>query len=155
MPRHPLARLGLFILCALASIQLAGCTAIGFGVGALVDMSNGKGGADRLSTVATGTTVTIWLRDGRVVHGQFQGSADSLSENPPPPAPGGGKQSATPLRAVLLLGTSQGTQQIPVQNVSRVSVPVARGKLIGFLSGLGVDVLLLLVIRAATAEWPG
>ena len=40
---------------------------------------------------------------------------------------------------VLLLGTSHGIQQIPIQDMNRVSVSVVRGKVIGLVSGLTVD----------------
>ena len=66
--------------------------------------------------------------------------------------PNGGEQSVAPLRAVLLLGTFHGIQQIPIQNVRRVSVPVARGKVIGLLTGLSADTLMLLLFLAALSQ---
>ena len=142
MPQHRLAPLALTSLIALASIQLSGCTAIGFGIGALVDAPNGKGPPGRLTGVSTGTLVTLSLHDGRKLQGRVLGSTDSLSEVPPPVPPSGGRLEA-PLRAVLLLGTSDGVQQIPIENVKRVSVPDARGKAIGVLSGLALDVIFI------------
>lgn len=152
MPRHRLALLALVVRSAFTTIQLSGCTAIGFGVGAAVDQSRGKGTADRLSKVYTGTRATLWLRDGRKLQGRVLGSSDSLSETPPDLQPNLGKQPMAPLRAVLLLDTGQGIQQIPIQDVQRVTVPDARGKFIGVLGGLLLDIFIL---RGATAEWPG
>jgi hypothetical protein len=152
MPRHRLISLALVILWALTSIQLTGCTAIGFGVGALADMSSGKRSADRLVTVHTGTRVTLWLRDGRKLHGQYMGSRDSLSESPALERPIGGERSMARPGTVLLLGTSHGIEQIPIQDVSRVSVPVARGKVIGLVSGLAVDGVLLVLFFLALSQ---
>jgi len=151
MPRHRLAPLVLVLLCALTSIQVTGCTAIGFGIGSLTDMSSGKRTPDRLAAVQTGTRITLWLRDGRKLHGRFLGSSDSLSENPSPTRPNGREASMAPLGAVLLIGTRHGIQQVPIQNVRRVSVPVARGKLIGLLGGLSVDLLMILLFAAELA----
>ena len=152
MPRHRIFSLALLILWTLATIQITGCAAIGFGVGTLVDMSNGKGPANRLATVHTGRRVTLWLRDGRRLHGQFLGSRDSLSETPSPVRPIGGERSVAPIRAVLLLGTSHGIQQIPIQDVRRVSVPVVRGKVIGLISGLTMDALILVLLALALSQ---
>jgi hypothetical protein len=153
MSGHRLVPLALVVLCALTSIQLTGCTAIGFGVGALSDMSNGKRTPDRLDTMRTGTGITLWLRDGRKLHGRFLGSCDSLSESSPPVRPTSGDQSGAPLRAVLLIGTGHGVRQIPIQDVSRVSVPVARGKVIGLFTGLSVDTLMFLLFLAALSQF--
>lgn len=152
MPGHRLVPLALVVLCALTSIQLTGCTAIGFGIGALSDMSNGKRTPDRLDTMRTGTGITLWLRDGRKLRGRFLGSCDSLSESSPPVRPTSGDQSGAPLRAVLLIGTGHGVRQIPIQDVSRVSVPVARGKVIGLFTGLSVDTLMFLLFLAALSQ---
>jgi hypothetical protein len=142
MPRHRLALLARVILIALASIQLTGCTAIGFGLGAIVDASRGGGTADRLRGISTGTHVTLVLNDGQMLHGKFQGSADSLSETPPP-VPPIGRVAKGPIRAVLLLGAKDGIHQIPTHGVSRVSVPDARGKGFGALLGLIVDSIMV------------
>ena len=149
MPRRRLASLALVVLGALISIQLTGCTAIGFGIGALTDRANGKGTANRLVTVHTGTSVTMWLRDGRRLDGRFLGSRDSLSETPLTQQPIGDAGSAPPLRAVLLVGTNRGIQQILTQDVSRVSVPVMHGKVIGLISGLALDALFVYAIYQA------
>lgn len=145
MPRPRYAWPALVVLGALTAMQLTGCTAIGFGVGALADMSSGKGTAGRLVTARTGTRVTMWLRDGRRLNGRFLGSRDSLSTSLPV-RPIGGVGASAPLRAVLILDTQQGVQQIPVQDVTRVSVPVARGKVIGLVSGLAVDGVMIFAI---------
>ena len=148
MPRR-LILLALIVSGALTSIHLTGCTAIGFGVGAMVDSANGKQTAGGLSRVRTGTDITMWLRDGRKLHGQFLGSRDSLSETPLPTEPTGGKRTVAPVRAVVILGTKSGTQQIPIQDVDRVSVPDARGKTIGTLIGLAGDALLIFIAYMA------
>jgi len=196
MPRHLLAPLALVLLCALTSIQLAGCTAIGFGLGSLIDMSSGKRTPDRLTGVRTGTRITLWLRDGRKLNGRFLGTRDSLSQADPtaaqitadtlaapvaadtpaapvaadtPAAPVAADPSAAPhaadppaapnaagppvvRHAVLLLDTNHGIQRIPAQDVRRVSVPVARGKVIGLVTGLSFDGLMLLLLIAAASQ---
>jgi len=190
MPRHLLAPLALVLLCALTSIQLAGCTAVGFGLGSLIDMSSGKRTPDRLMPVRTGTRITLWMRDGRKLHGRFMGRRDSLSQTDPPAAPSAADPSAAPnavdslaapnavdspvtagkpvapnaaapnaagtpvakLNPVLLLDTNHGIQSIPIQDVRRVSVPVARGKVIGLITGLSFDGLMMLLLIVAASQ---
>jgi hypothetical protein len=153
MPQHRFSPLALVILCALAPILLSGCTAIGFGIGALADMSSGKQTPDRIGPLQTGTRITLWLNDGRKLQGRYLGSSsDSLSETPAPVEPAGGEPSVVRPRAVLLLGTSEGTQRIPTQDVQRVSVPVVRGKVIGLLTGLVLDAVGILMLVLALSQ---
>ena len=146
MPRHRFAALA---LVAITALLMTGCTAIGFGVGALVDRSEGKGPATRLAPVHTGSRVTLWLSDGRRLEGRLLGSRDSLSEIPPSAASIRRELPNVPLRAVLLMGTNRGVEQIPIPDVTRVSVPVAGGKVAGSISGLALDVCMLFVF----AQW--
>lgn len=133
-----------------ASGPLAGCTAIGFGVGAMVDMSSGKGPAIRLATVPNGRRVTLWLQDGREVHGRFLGTRDSLATDvAADPQPDRWTAEGRGLRPVLLVSTHSGTEQIPAASVRRVSVPVMRGKVIGMLGGAAVDALMLVLAYEA------
>lgn len=139
MMRHWLAPLVLVALAALLSAPLTGCTAIGFGVGAIVDSSVGKGSVDRLATVRPGTRVTMWLNDGRSLDGRYLGRRDSLSETPDSTRTAVNDGAAGSLREVILLGTDEGVRQVPSGEVRRVSVPVVSGKVIGLLTGLAVD----------------
>jgi hypothetical protein len=152
MPRRLLPSIALVALAVLVSSSLTGCTAIGFGVGAMVDSTVGKGSANRLVTVRPGTSVTIWLNDGRRLHGRFLGSRDSISESPVSAPPRGNNATSQSLRSVVLLGTDRGIRQIPIGEVRRVSVPVMRGKVLGLVTGLTVDVLFLLAIAAAAEQ---
>jgi hypothetical protein len=148
MPRHRFASLALVVMAAL---PLTGCTAIGFGVGAMVDRSEGKGPATRLARVHTGSRVTLWLSDGRRIARRLLGSRDSLSESPLS-APSIRREVPTvPLRAVLLMGTNRGVERVPIREVTRVSVSVAGGKVAGTISGLAVDACMLFVFVQALA----
>lgn len=80
------------------------------------------------------------------------GSRDSLADSASPVQANPAERPAAPLGAVLLLGTSRGIQQIPVQTVRRVSVPAARGKVIGLLSGATLDSVMLLLLFAALSQ---
>ena len=151
IPGRRLAPLGLVLLCALTSIPLTGCTAIGFGIGALTDMSNGKRAPEKLGPIRSGTQITVWLRDGHKLDGQYMGRADSLSrDSTMTPA------SSADLTAVhtpsLLLATNHGTREIPIEDVKRVSVPVVRGKLVGLAGGATIDVLMILLLLAALSQ---
>ena len=143
MPRRRSFPFAPVALGALASILLAGCTAVGFGVGALADMSSGKQTVGELSRVRTGTRITMWLRDGGALDGQFLGCRDSLSATPLTVPPAGELGRVVPLRAVIILGSKAGPQQVPMDNVERISVPVVRGKVIGTLVGLLGDAYIL------------
>jgi hypothetical protein len=123
-------------LGALASLLLAGCTAVGFGVGALYDMQGGKRTVGELASVRTGTSITMWLRDGRKLDGEFLGCRDSLGATPLTAPTDVERGSFVPLRALVVLGTQSGPQQIPIDLVERISVPVVRGKVVGTLVGL-------------------
>ena len=146
MPRHRFASAVLVVLSVLASMQLSGCTAIGYGIGALVDRSDGRRMADPIVRVPTGTRVTIRLRDGRQLRGRFLGRRDASGATPSPAAAGGSGASAGSPPAVILLGTNQGTQQVPIEEVDRVSAQVTRGKLTGAIAGAALDALLLYAI---------
>lgn len=132
-------------LGTLATLLLTGCTAVGFGVGALSDMSSGKQTVGGLANVRTGTSVTMWLRDGRKLHGQFLGCRDSLSATPLPVPTDTEMGTFVPFRAVVVLGTRSGPEQIPMDLVERISVPVHRGKLIGTVVGILGDALVIFV----------
>jgi hypothetical protein len=137
-------------LGALASLLLAGCTAVGFGVGALADMSSGKQTVGGLADVRTGTSVTMWLRDGRKLHGQFLGCRDSLSAKPLPAPTEAELGIRVPFRAVVVLGTRSGPEQIPFDLVERISVPVHRGKWIGTVVGILGDAFVVFVAWMAS-----
>ena len=122
---------------------LTGCTAVGFGIGALSDMNNGKQSVGAFANVRTGTDVTMWLRDGRKLHGQFLGCRDSLSSTTLPMPADSELGKLVPFRAVIVLGNESGTQQVPIDLVERISVPVHRGKWIGTVVGICGDALLV------------
>jgi hypothetical protein len=151
-PGRRLAPLALFLLCALTPIMLTSCTAIGFGVGALTDMSNGKRAPDKLGHVRSGTNITVWLRDGRKMDGQFMGSRDSVSVPASPDTASADASSVAQHRTLLLLATNHGTREIPIESVKRVSVPVVRGKVIGLLYGAGIDTLMVLMFLMALSQ---
>jgi len=139
MPRRALAFLVLLPLAIFASFASTGCTAIGFGVGALSDMSNGKGPPGRLVGVRSGTQVTVWLLDGRRLEGRYLGNHEPGTEAAALGQPAGAHSFATPSPAVILLERRGEVQRVPVEDVRRVSVPFARGKKVGLLVGAGLD----------------
>ena len=144
MPRNAIA-FRLFVLFAIsASIVASGCTAIGFGAGALLDMNRGKGPASRLDGVRTHSRVTIWMRDGRKLNGMFLGKEESSAAAPTTAQLASVDSLAALPRTVILLETDRGTQKLPASDVSRVSVPVASGKVTGALVGLAVDIYYLI-----------
>ena len=152
IPGRRLVPLAFLLLCTLTSFSLTGCTAIGFGVGALVDMSNGKRAPDNLGPIRTGTDVTVWLRDGRKLDGQYMGRRDALSRDSTATPASSGDSTVAPARPSLLLATNNGTRQIAIEDVKRVSVPVARGKVFGLVHGATIDVLLILLFLAALSQ---
>lgn len=152
IPGRRLVPLAFLLSCALASLPLVGCTAIGFGVGALVDMSNGKRAPDKLGPIRTGTDITVWLHDGGKLDGQYMGRRDSLSRDSTAAPANVGDPSAAKAGPSLLLGTSQGTREIAMADVKRVSVPVARGKVFGLVHGATIDVLMILLFLAALSQ---
>ena len=146
MRRHRFATLALIVPAALATFQLTGCTAINFGIGALVDTAAGKGPPSRLVMVKPGTSVTMWTNDGRKLHGKFLGSQDSLGGEAPVYAQASvNSYSAVPLRGILNLRTDRGVEQVPIQDVRRVSVPMARGKVIGLVTGVAADGMMIFI----------
>lgn len=128
---------------------LTGCTAIGYSVGALADNSSSKRTVEELANVRTGTSITMWLHDDRRIHGQFLGCRDSLSSTPLPMPPASELGSRVPLRAVVVLGTEFGPQQVPSDLVRQISVPVNRGKWRGAAVGLLIDATI--VVGLATS----
>jgi hypothetical protein len=123
-----------FLLLSLALLASAGCTAVGFGVGALVDAGSGKGSAARLNDVHPGRNVTVWLHDGSRAEGRF------LGREPVTPAPDLDPFSAAAGGAILLQTKSE-TMRITAGDVDRVSVPVYKGKVTGMVIGLAIDAL--------------
>jgi hypothetical protein len=150
MPRNAPAFLLLALLAIGALIVSSGCTAVGFGAGALSDMSRGKGPPSSLWRVRSGVSITMWLRDGRKLDGVFRGHRSSSAGAAAPERPAGTDSLAGPRRAVILVDTKQGAQEIPFDDILRVSVPVASGKVIGTLLGLGLDTLFVLAAFAAS-----
>lgn len=124
-----------FLLLPLAMLTSAGCTAVGFGLGALVDADSGKGSAARLNDVHPGRNVTVWLRDGRRVQGRY------LGREPVTPAPDLDPFSAA--AGTIMLQTESETMRVAAGDVDRVSVPVTKGKVMGMVLGLAIDALIL------------
>ena len=139
-------------LAIFTSVASTGCTAIGFGAGALIDMTSGKGPPSRLAGVRSGVEITMWLRDGSKLNGIYRGRQALSAETVTSAQAAGGDSLAAPSRSVILLETRSGTQAVPVDDVWRVSVPVARGKVIGTLLGMGIDALVVGVEMAAI-DW--
>lgn len=76
--RHSTSACVPILALALAGGGLAACTAIGYGVGALIDKGKDKkvkpvGGAQDVETLPPGTAVELQLHDGRVLRGRYQG----------------------------------------------------------------------------------
>ena len=143
----------LVALAALLPTLLTGCSLAGLVFGSIADEAAGKGTANRLVTVRPGTSVTMWLTDGSRLHGRFLGSRDSISEAPPSVRSSGVKRTAGALHAVILLGTDRGVRQVPIDDVSRVSVPVKRGTVIGLVSGVVMDGLILLAVARSSTMY--
>jgi hypothetical protein len=152
MPRNTPAFLLLVLLSIGAAIASSGCTAIGFGAGALIDMNRGKGTASRLDGVRMYSRVTIWMRDGRKLDGIFAGREQSSAAAATTAQLASADSLAALPRTMILLGTDQGTQKIPENDVARVSVPVASGKVTGTLVGLGLDIVSVILASLAAAE---
>ncbi len=123
------------VLCAMLASSIEGCTAIGFGVGAMADSRAGKGGPELLMNVKVGRWVTLFLRDGRKLEGRFSGwSRDSEAAS--------SVADSKPLREESVkLATRSGEVTIHPEEIARVSVSVSRGKVIGLLVGAAVDAL--------------
>ena len=124
-----------------------GCTAVGFGIGAMTDEAGGKGPPSRLAGVRSGVEITMWLTDGRKLHGVYRGNRASSGEAASS-APAGVDLPGPPPGAVILLETKKVVQEIPASTVYRVSVPVAHGKVIGGLIGLVLDAAIVLAVNA-------
>jgi hypothetical protein len=145
--RRALAAPVLLSLAILTAIN--GCTAVGFGIGAVSDATSGKGPPSRLVGVRTGVEITMWLTDGRKLHGVYRGNRAPSGEAVTLAQPA--FRDAIP-DAVILLETPEGVQEVPVGSVSRVSVPVAKGKVTGALIGLGLDAIVALAAAASLAS---
>jgi hypothetical protein len=127
-----------------------GCTAVGFGIGAVIDETSGKGPPSRLVGVRSGVEITMWLTDGHKLSGVYRGNRQSSGEAATPAQPAGTDALASPAGVVILLETREGVQEVPVSSVWRVSVPVAKGKVTGALIGFGLDAIVALAAFAAT-----
>jgi hypothetical protein len=138
MPRRAFAARTLIPFAILTLLISTGCTAIGFGVGAVSDMKRGKGPASRLVEVPRGREVTVWLNDGRQLTGAFMGHEEARA-----PA---AADSASILRTMILLETKAETLRIPVGDVDRVSVPVISGKVTGALVGVLIDGVVVVLV---------
>lgn len=142
--------LGLLLLLACVgalAVQVEGCTALGFTLGAFIDMENGKDSPERLVRVKPGTRITLWTADGGKHDGRFAGltgADDSLLVGPQPPLPDGAR---------IRIDGDLLQQSFRADSVTRISVPVVRGKVIGTLVGVAADVIILaVVVEAAYAE---
>jgi hypothetical protein len=96
--------------------------------------------------------VTIWMRDGRKLDGVFLGKEESSAATPTTAQLASADSLAALPRTVILLQTDQGAQKLPENDVSRVSVPVASGKVTGALIGLGLDITSLILAALAATE---
>jgi len=150
MSRSVIRSISLAMAVACASASLPGCTAVGFGIGAVRDAVTGKGPASRLVGVREGTRVTIWMRDGRRLHGRFEGysAPDSLLTM----AAHATDATVTPSKSMLLLRTGPGVEKLDVNDVTRVSVPVATGKIAGSIIGLAADAAMIAALYAALSS---
>jgi hypothetical protein len=158
IPRRALAAPVLLSLAILASITCNGCTAIGFGIGAVIDETSGKGSPSRLVGVRTGVEITMWLTDARKLSGVYRGNRAPNGEAATLVQPvfrDAIPSAALHESAVILLETREGVQEVPVSSIWRVSVPVARGKVTGALIGLGLDAIVVLAAFAATGSASG
>ena len=114
---------------------LEGCTAIGFGVGAVADTKVGIGGIALLDSSRVGQRVRLGLRSGHRVEGRFAGwSRDSLGsvamlDTLP------GRRARTPF------ADSLGDAAIPADSISTVSTTQNSFKVVGLLVGITLDVL--------------
>jgi hypothetical protein len=142
-------------LAILAAITCNGCTAVGFGIGAVIDETSGKGPPSRLVGVRTGVEITMWLTDARKLSGVYRGSRASSGEAATSTQPSGADPLAAPPGTVILLETREGVQEVRVSSIWRVSVPVARGKVTGALIGLSLDAIVALAAIAASGSSTG
>jgi hypothetical protein len=129
------------------AVHIEGCTAIGFTLGAVADQAAGKGPATKLLEVKPGTSITVWSRDGTQRSGQFMGIAgiqDSLL------VIHAGQPTLTGARIRLVAHGSQ--IEVPADSVTRVSVPVRRGKVTGALVGLAADAAMVAVAAASVSS---
>jgi hypothetical protein len=147
----------------LSSISIPGCSLIGFTGGAVSDMVEGKGHASRLLRVRSGVRITLWLVDGRKGNGVFEGAfaRDAASETEPvTPSNGadatrsgdvaGGAEGRASMPFDVVISYRDGVlDTIPAENIRRVSVPVARGKVIGTLVGVTIDALVVAAVAAS------
>ena len=148
MPRLSITSRVLVSVAFIASLSTTGCTALGFGIGAAIDVDRGKGTASRLESVHKGTKVTVWLRDGGRVSGRFLGydpGETAVSIDPP----AGSGSSPAPAGRHVLLEMEHETRRILVADVDHVSVPVSSGKVKGLLIGASLDAIFVLAFLQA------
>ena len=146
--RRMLALAAIGALCVALAVQVQGCTAIGFGIGAAADTKNGAGGPALLLDVKVGRPVTLILWDGRTLEGRFAGwsrdSADSLAPT-----------RITSLRgATVRLATRRGEIAVPAEDIAKVSIAVNGGKIGGLLVGFAADAMAISFFRRSVQVHP-
>jgi hypothetical protein len=137
-------RLQLAVIGALGlalSMNIQGCTVIGFAIGANADSKNGTGGPALLFNVNVGSPVTLLLWDGSTVKGRFAGwsrdSAVALAST----------DVISPRGAVVRLATDSGEVRIPAEGIAKVSVRVWKGRIGGLVFGLAADAIVISTLR--------
>ncbi len=141
-----LAAIGL--LCVAMAVNLQGCTAVGFAVGAAADAQEGSGGPALLLSVKTGRPVTLTLWDGRSLEGRFAGwSRDTAVAI-------AAADSIYPRGATVRLATRDGELRIPAERIAKVTISVNSRKFVGLLIGLAADALVISTLRSAWHPTP-
>jgi hypothetical protein len=147
--RRILAFAAIGVLCAALAVQIEGCTAVGFLVGAAADDRNGIGGPGLLMDVKPGRRVTLQLWDGRELEGRFAGwsrdSVDSLSAT----------DIISPRGARVRLTTVQGEILVPTESIAKVMMTVNGGKIGGLLAGLALDAMVISAVRSTEVHPTG
>lgn len=127
----------MLVLCIMLASAIAGCTAIGYAVGARADSRNGKGGLERLIQVKVGQPVTLFLHDGRKLEGRFSGWSRD-------PGVASSAADSLPLRKESVkLASGSGEVTVHPEEIAIVSISVNRGKVTGLLVGAALDALVL------------
>jgi hypothetical protein len=142
-------------LCIALAVNVQGCTAIGFAIGAAADARDGSGGPALLLDVKVGRPVTLLLWDGRTLEGRFAGwsrdSVDSLALTDSLAS----TRTSSPRGATVRLATDRGEIAVPAESIAKVSVTVNRGKIGGLLTGLAADAIVITAARSAVRPHPG
>jgi hypothetical protein len=150
MGRHRIS-----IIISSAVLLCSGCSVVGLGVGAAID---GKRSdyttieSCQLQSLDSGTDVTLYLEDGSSRSGEFQGIT---TEKPKEAAVSDIDTTLTLHECALIIRSpyfpdgSREKECIPVNSISYIEVSnIKEAKHLGFMTGLIIDILLVLWISS-------